>query len=380
MSEEWSVETRQYVEEEQEGAYRALAQQLGVGGDADAAFRHFAEPQMPLEYALQAPGDAEAITAAYRHYYSLPLPTKYEDPNRYPSMAMTFDVVKGEFRRAGRLHDPLPLLATLPTGDINGKSVVEPYGGATVIYFERGLFAFCNDIARLMGWILPTLTPEHLRDDDALARLPHSYTMPPQASQFFIATLEAYVTRGGSARVPVPPHNLFLCMMLLSTMEQFAMAHELSHIAQGHLNKEPSPKDELLADTEALGAMTTLSRQTSSWAFGFWACDLALVAFTLFYQTLALFALDGAPFEWIDALYPSPVERRQVLQQMGASEGPPAGVAAASELIGMSDALVERLWEIGGAAMLLDRRQGVRHSPMWSKLTARTFAPRTKGA
>src|ERR1700680_1040880 len=104
----WAAETREYVEAQQERHYRRLAQELGLGDDPAAAYQNLSGLVMPREYVatekLRSEYGAEPylsqdqwsafdreVADLYQRYAYLQPPTRYEDPNRYRSMAMTFD-------------------------------------------------------------------------------------------------------------------------------------------------------------------------------------------------------------------------------------------------------------------------------------------------
>ena len=392
MPSEWPEATRQFVEEEQERAYRLLGEGLGLGPNnpAGAYERLTGRPMPPQEASIsklrEILGDSvpidddawaqvdERAAALYRQYFALPLPTRYEDPSRYPSMAMTFDQVTWKYLQQGSLHDPLPLFATLPSGDPHARSLIDPLGGATVIFFEQGLFSYFYDFVKLVGWEAPPLSIEQLADDATMAQLPRRYTMPSQASQYFVATMGAYAGGSKSAGIPRPDHNILLTISLLSMMEQFVMAHEVAHIALGHLSTAPTKKQELLADTAAMAVVTAIARDNSmAWAVGYWACDLALVALNFLYRAIGVLAFGDRRLAWTNATHPDPLERRELLKALAGSEGPPDGVAAAGELIGMSEALFGRLWDLDSEGLRMAHNRGFRASPLWSRLIASTF-------
>src|SRR5262249_20860367 len=147
-------------------------------------------------------------------------------------------------------------LATLPSGDVNATIRLEPETAIPIIFFEHGLFQFLYDFARLMAWSAPPYSPEVLSDDSLLAKAPRKYTMPPEASQFFVASLNAYVVDGSpivsGSPLQQPAHNMITSIVLLNQMERFVMAHELAHIKLGHLEKPPSVQQEYEADAVSL--------------------------------------------------------------------------------------------------------------------------------
>ncbi len=311
-------------------------------------------------------------------------PTRYENRNSYPVMLMFFDQLRDGLVKRGGAVDPWPLLATLPLGNVNAVTKTEPETRVPVIFFDQGLFQFLYDFSLLLGWAAPALSPVQLSDDVALSGLSRSYTMPPGSSEFFAGALNAYAIEGTPIANPsplTPPrHNMFLSMILLGQMELFVMAHELAHIKMGHWQEQPSVQHEYEADEAALALVGELAIESSgSWAVGFWACDLALTVFHFLYRAVALLKFGPRKLVWISKTHPDPLSRRARLRDRASAISPnvpQVGRAAAGELCGMSDALLQRLWEFGSVVLLSSYQGGARSSPLWNDLVQYDFAAR----
>jgi hypothetical protein len=105
---------------------------------------------------------------------------------------MTFEEVQaGADGNAGQ-PETEPLLATLAAGQVNATMSEEPNTGAPLLYFERGLFKFFYQFAMLTAWCSPQISLQDMYDDQALADMPKSYTMPPQSSEFFLQLYSSY--------------------------------------------------------------------------------------------------------------------------------------------------------------------------------------------
>ncbi len=395
----WAPEAREYVQVLQERQYRKLASELGLHGDPRAAFARLSTSPMPRSHVatkkLRRDFGAEQyltqeqwaqfdheVGETYERYASLEPPTAYEDANRYRSMAMTFDQVQS---RAGA-GAPRPLLATLASGNVNALLTQEPETGAPIVFFEHGLFRFFYDFALLAGWAIPPLSPQQLGDDEALARIPGRYTMPLEASQFFLGSLYAYAVGGTpneASPIPRPTHNIFTSMVLLTYMEQFLMAHELSHLHLGHLSnlyrdKRGAWEQEFDADAAGMALVTGLkSGGRRSWALDVWACDLALTALHFLDLTLCVMAY-GRRVAWVSETHPDVLTRRQRLRARAAvptRDVPEVARAAAMGLWRMNDALFGRLWEIADPMLVIlrDNRKAL-PSPLWRQRIATVFA------
>lgn len=388
-------ETRAFIQGQQEREYRKLSLAMGLGADPRASCERITRPPMPVEHAT--PGTTESIgglSAAmsaqlragvadlHQRYYALGVPTPFEDRNQYPMMAMMLDELQATFGRHGGAIVPSPAVATLPSGEVDARVIVAPRSGVPVVFFEQGLFHYLGDFAWLMGWALPPIPVEALSADLALTGLPHSYTMPPEAPQYFASSLNAYVVSGTPldtpTPIPRPAHNLPVAAVLLSLMQRFVMAHELSHIKRGHLDQPPSMEQEYEADAWGMAFITRETLDVGSWGLGFWACDLALTALHFLYLAIGIGQFGDAEPQWISPTHPDPLSRRNRLRRYWAADDlPPFAVAAAGELCGMSDGLLANLWQWTTALLMAFHHKGARPSPLWKGLIGHTFTAET---
>jgi hypothetical protein len=336
----WPAAVREFVEDRQERAYRRLGRELGLGSDAAKAFAQLTQPHMPMSMVLsprfedrldvnlttQGRLDFDAtVKDSYVRYFSLMPPTRFEDPNRYRSMAMTLDQTLQTFVKRGQLLDHRPYIATMPSGDVNASIIVEPETNSPVIFFEHGLFQYIYAFVLLTAWGTPPLSLHDLTDDHSLARHRGPYTMPFEASEAFVGTLGSYVVdgipSGNTHPLRMPEHNPVTPMFLLSLMEQFAMAHELSHIALGHLARRPRNRieaweQEYEADAHALLVMTEHAKDNGlGWGLAYWACDLTLTCFQVLDRGIALMAFDTMP-SWASKSHPDAGSRRHRLREI----------------------------------------------------------------
>jgi hypothetical protein len=357
-------EAQRLIRSEQERAYRNLALKLGLGADPQKAYERLSGT--PLARTSHSP---------------------YEDPNRYQIMEMVLGSLQRAMAHSGASPlDPAPAFATLPSGNVSAQVVIEPKTLTPVIFFEQGLFHFFFDFCHLIGWAVPPISERQLANDDALTDMVHRYTMPFQASESFVTSIGSYTFEGSpmvnGIRVPRPEHNMLVCRALLTLMERFVMAHEVAHIKFGHLLNSPGRNEEFQADAASLGLLTYMTGDGVVWSLAYWACELALVALNLLYRAIELAEFGGKKVTWIDNSHPDPITRRDALRQIWLEPSVPGkrpgeqatGVSAARELCGMSDALVQRLWEFATVALALSHQHGARPSPMWRALIDNTFA------
>ena len=295
----------------------------------------------------------------------------------YRVMSSVFNQMSRENDALGTPALPRPYLATLASGDVEARMTIEPATKTTIVFFEHGLFSYFYDVAKLMAWAAPPLTEAQLTDDAALARVPRKYTMPLTASQNFVAALYAYTASGSpigaSSPIPEPEHNLGLSIRLLNHMERFVMAHELAHIRERHAERPQDPALEYGADSLAVSLVTTLADiHHGSWAVGYWASELALVALHLLYRAIGISTYGSDALTWISPTHPDPLSRRENLRGIWLNpRSPKIGVQAAREMSGMMEAVFGRLFEMAVPVFLLNRQRGGRASPRWKKTAER---------
>ena len=357
-------ETRAFIERQQERAYRKLSLAMGLGPDPRASYERLTRRQMALEPAAG-------------------VPTPFEDPGQYPVIAGTIDDLQATVvELGGQAIVPRPIAATLPSGEVDAMVLVAPRSRVPVMFFEQGLFHYLYDFAELIAWAAPPLPPEVLASDAALAAMPHRYTMPFQASDYFVGTLNAYVLSGSPLDTPTPippaPHNEPLAGLLRGLMQRFVMAHELAHVKFGHLDGEPTSEQEHEADEKGMALVALQTQLAGSWGIGFWASQLVLGALNILYRSIAVVQFGAAKVRWISTTHPQPVERQERLRAAWSRPDlPPLGVAAAAELCGMSDALLQRLWEMAMFVVYQSHLGGARPSPIWNGLLDHTFRAQT---
>jgi uncharacterized protein DUF955 len=436
--EPWLPAVREFVESRQERAYRRLGIQLGLGADAAKAYAHLVRPQIPLPHvsskkweeqfgtkltAKEAQIFDQAFADYYDYYFSRETPTPFEDPNYHPVMMILFEQALEAFAATGRTFSPRPFLATLPSGQVNAHIVVEEETQTPVIFFEQGLFQLLGDFAFLVGRATPTLSMAELRDDAALARHRGPHMIPFQASELFVNALGSYVISGtptaAQNRIPKPTQNMALSMTLINQMRTFAMAHELAHIALGHLDRSTTDKNEswareYQADALALFVLTEAARTNGlSWGVVFWACELTLGCFDLLDRAIAWMQF-GDQAGWISNTHPDSFSRSRRLREIitignigrsgwsmlwhlfkrsmaslgfgsvpnfALTRRPPIGelecllgahvsakgFASATEACSMTDAILRKLWMFTLGALARERARGTRPSPLWKK-------------
>ena len=358
-------DVQRLIRSEQERGYRNLALKLGLGADPKKAYEHLSGTPVSSESHLP-----------------------YEDPQRYQIAAIIAGAIQKAIAASGGSPlDPAPVFATLPSGNVSAQVRIESQTRVPVIFIEQGLFRFLYDFCHLIGWAVPPMTGLHLAQDTAMLEMANQYTMPFDASNSFVRSMGSYAFEGtplgrAAQGVAQPEHNLQLSIVLLTLMERFVMAHEMAHIKMGHLTDAPADGTEVpggdqeyQADSAGMGLVLYMtSRENLSFGIGYWACELALVAMNLLYRSIQIGEFGAGRVSWIDESHPDPLRRREQLRQVWLEPSlPEEGIAAARMLCGMSDALIQRLWEMASFALLEAHQRGERPSPMWRDLIDTTF-------
>ena len=113
-----------------------------------------------------------------------------------------------------------------------------------------------------------------------------------------------------------------------------------------------------------------------SWAVGYWGCELALVALNLLYRAIGVMSHGAEKMTWVSPTHPDPLSRRAHLRDvlLRSPRSPSAGVEAAREVCGMTEALFQKLWEFAVAVLLVQRERGTRLALRWSA-AAECIAP-----
>ena len=403
----WTQKARDFAEARQQSAFFKLGDQLGLGSDPleiqRKMFRSVAPPSdQQLHFLASQPGyDAmtpdelrrfgEKVKQSYLDDQQIKMPTPFEDPLRYPVIIKTFRNVYNSMCRDGRAIGRRPLMATLPLGDINALIEDVPGDETRILFFDQGLFQFLVNFSAVVSWAIPPLGHEQLSDDRRMARLPNRHTMPAQASMFFAAALRAYILSGSPVAepsgIPTPPFNHYTSVTLNVQMLRFVIAHELRHAELGdsavYGDIQANWNREYDADAMAASLVVEMAqREQLSGAVACWACDLVVTIFHLLYRGMGITQFGGDHLRWQNPDHPDPLSRRVNLRGkagngtlFGTSQEP---IGAFGQLCGMSDSLLNNLWQMSLPPTILAHKQGLRPSPIWTKDLKRSITDLNK--
>ena len=298
--------------------------------------------------------------------------------------------LRASLDRHGEFPQSVPLVATLPSGDVNARLLLVPGSNTVVVLFEQGLFNLFFEFAKLVAWSVPPLDPTDFAHDPSLATGSLDIAMPPDQARSFYNTLYAYVVGGnplrGSTRIEKPVHNLFVAASLLQEMEFFVMAHELAHLTEGHLAKlspssEESWQQEYESDEHAVHACSRRAHETSgSSILAWWAADVVLGLFFLLGYAVAQLEF-AAPVSWISQTHPNPMQRQSALRrkpQLFIDDLSPDRLVKVGALCGAT----QKIMTYFAARIKTDfaefNRQGTRPFPTWKEQIANSVRARVQ--
>lgn len=395
-SPEWPASVIEAIDDRQERAYWAAADLLDLPGP-EAAYEALSGPQKStsmedfrriLGWENALTGEewerTKARTAAYMARPLAPPPMRFEDASsRDRWLSVRQGIMQSERAGAPRMVI-VPHLATLPSGDLNAV-VTSCHGAAAdkIIFFERGLERYLLDFARLVCWAVPPMPEDFLWNDRGLAMMRGFYTMPPEAFQYFLSTLSAYLGGGtplqNQSNIALPEHNAHLFFFLALGLFKFVLMHEQAHITLGHVAKrQRGPEVELEADCNAARALAKLAQDDGgSRAFSLWTSDLALRALSIFDEAMGTLAFGKGPKIWLSRAHPDPHSRRAAFRKAVAPrELHDMSDAALDNLLKMGDALLGKIEENTWLMISRARFNGMTLSPLWRARLERSMKPK----
>lgn len=390
----WSPQAREWLTARQSEVYANLGVRAGLGNDPMTAFLHFGTDRMPADWISPEKyettfkgtwggaegwgGQREQIAGYLARYHTVPLPTPFEDPNRYPTLLEMADAIESTVA----LVRPLgvkPLLGTLPSGEINARAVYLRSTREHLVLFEHGLFAFAFEISKLLASTFPPLAPAGARVRFAAA--PNPAVADPDLIGRFVEILKAYVVHGNPARVPhafFDPSKMTAAMLLLRSMEMFILAHEYAHIFMGHLTDEVPAAgsgidevdwnwdQELEADEVGFSLMArTLQDQGVPLPLCYWGTEAFFGSMAILEKCRSL--LQGGPEdgERGSPTHPPMTARRDRLRKILPQLVTPDESAEALALGRGIQATLDVLWQASLPQWRAMHAGGVKPSPLW---------------
>jgi hypothetical protein len=372
-----------------------LATSMGLGWKPERAFEVMSPAPLPddlitadrmrsdLGDDIVAGADWASVSVTMREYeekYFADPPTRYEVSLSYSTLAYELDGAVKTLSATNQALPYRPLVASLPSGDVNAKIRKIPFSNEAVILFQHGLIEFLDQSAIVMGAAMPIeLTDLPLRSAIPGGSEPGDHAHRQMAVDQLMNSLTSYVVQGNPYRArrrTLEGRALASGIYLAAGMRRFLVSHELMHLLLRHF---PQPSANLSQDeawqrefyADMVGASLSAPLAAAARIFNMWACDIALWAFEMLERTLAYLetgTLTGLP---PTHSHPTPHARRSRLLEEKTQELQELGETGTSdrlaELTASGKELGERLWEAAMPHWDDLRKKGVRPGPLWKK-------------
>jgi len=395
MPNPWSEQATKRVTGWQERDWGMLAISMGLGWKPEQVFAAMSPSPLPTDLIssdrmrrdlgddIVADPNWASLAVTMRDYqdkYLVNVPTRYEILPYYSALAYELDGAVDAIAAANQELPYHPLVASLPSGDVNARIRKIPGSNEAVILFQHGLIEFLDQVAIAMGAALPIeLTDLPLRVAIPGGSEPGDHAHRQLAVEQLADSLTSYVVEGNPYRArrrPLQERALASGVTLAAGMRRFLLSHELMHLLLQHfsmrsadMSREQSWQREF--DADMVGASLSAPLSAEACVFKMWACDTALWAFEILEQTLAYLesgTVTGLP---PTHSHPTPrIRRRRLLLEMTRQlqESGETGISGQlGELTAYGWELGARLWEAVLPYWEDLREKGVRPGPLWKK-------------
>ncbi len=328
----------------------------------------------------------EAVIAHDRK--SAQCPTAYEDRHGYMIMLGLAESIKKAAGTLFKATPKWPLIATLPSGQVNAMTVRVPGCNEYVIFFESQLATFVLLLSKVVAQAIP------LREVDSAGSynysvkredIIHHIEANEEVRRRFFELVWAYATFGMPALAPPyilgSPYDK-LSDLLRESMELFVFGHEYSHIVVGHLDAPETARQRLLnapADeivyswiqehvADMLGVrlscLAMMESRKVDVALSFWGADLFFSSLELMDKAVSLLRHGDENVQRLGS-HPPSGERREILRGSLSNflgEDNARAAVALGEAVEFASA---RLWDVTRDHLLAARPPGGGAAPSW---------------
>jgi hypothetical protein len=328
----------------------------------------------------------EAVIAHGRE--SAQCPTVYENRHDYMIMLGLAESIKKAAGTLIKVAPKWPLIATLPSCQVNAMTVRIPGCNEYVIFFESQLTTFVLLLSKVVVQAIP------LREVDSAGSynysvkredIIHHIEASKEVRRRFFELVWAYAAFGMPARAPqyiLGSSYTQLSDLLCESMELFVFGHEYSHIVLGHLDAPEvarqrllnAPADEIVYSwiqehlADVLGVRLSCLAMTESRkvdaALSFWGADLFFSALELMDKAVSLLRHGDENVQRLGS-HPPFGERREILRASLSNflgEDNARAAVALGEAVEFASA---RLWDVTRDHLLAARPPGGGAAPSW---------------
>ena len=389
----WTAEAVAKLRNQQELAYVTLGRRMGIGGDPMTVYRALTKDRMPAEWISpekfwqtfgttlprdKAQGVPDARIAEYlAKYGNVQPPTPYEDPNLYAVLLEMSDSIEAALTSRGFPTPPRLLLGTLPTGTLNALTFPVLRTKEHIIIFERGLFDFAFQMSKIAAVVFPAIDP--MRGSfSAEVNVERGVEAHPEILEQLNRVLHAYLVLGDPRRIPsykIDNSRVMTAVLLLRSMELFALGHEYGHIVARHgdnLGPNPSPDasvryswdGEYGADRVGLSLMHSV--MGGPLVLTFWGAVNFFVCLEVFDRCRSILTTGAFDPKATSPTHPPNLARGQQLRTVIREDRAGAETEKAIKLANQLDSFWSRMWQIAEPQWLAMHKKGVRPSVIWS--------------
>ncbi|WP_258950455.1 hypothetical protein [Lentzea californiensis] len=313
--------------------------------------------------------------------------SKYEDLNTFFILMQVAKELEEYSREGGWPVPERPLLATMPTGQINAMTLIVPGTDEHLVLFERQLFLFAHLAAKAVTEVLPF----ELQEDGSVnfsideSRVEANIAQRPEVANRFAEMITAYVARGRPGAAPQFVQDRIpsaLTDVLVTSAEMFVLGHEYAHIALGHLGErrpvsrfngaeDADPEEihysqmqEINADVRGVEMMMRVRTGRYGTALSYSGADLFFSMSDLLDRSVSLLR-HGEEDRTKYTTHPSPAIRRDTLRYVLAESLPDAEVESALHVAVQIQKITELLWSGMRDKLLAAHRGGLRPLDVW---------------
>jgi hypothetical protein len=342
----------------------------------------FIETRFPEESPEERAGRVAEALAEMKGWSPL---TRYEDPGWRALMIQFAADIRESAAEANFSVSPEPVLGTLPTGQVNAKTVLVPQSGDHLVLFEWQMFLF----ALLFSKAICRAMPMEGRDGGFLlfsvdeAKVRQRIDEDPSIAHRFIDLIVAYAVTGLPGRAKsylVEPQYAGPSDLLRRSMELFVLAHEYGHVGLGHLSAAARAEEANLSGAEVIAyswqqereadavglnlMLRAMMRSGMDAALSYWGADAYFSAIDVMRNAVAVLRT-GTEAPAASATHPPSTERRTflraVLPQMIGEEDAHGAIDLGRQI----ELITELLWNRARAVLIELHERGVRPAAWW---------------
>lgn len=319
-------------------------------------------------------------------------PSKYQEFSDYQIILYLYKQLVQYSNNLKVNLPPLPVIGTLPTGEVNGTVLCLPNIKDYIIILQRGVFMFADSFSKVISYcfnyneiakvgpVLDLKVIDNELDENSLAYI------------YFENLIDNYIING-NIKASIR-HDRFLGEGIANSLrnfsEMFVLSHEIGHIINNHLGNSQnqvrltSEENENVnkvsyihvfeyeADETALELMLLNEiNQPSGPMFSTAGCQLILEGFDVIYKAISLLKYGNSNNIKYPDSHPAPLLRKERLLKASKEillreKVNPILIERASDFSNLISLAVQKLWFIYEKKFHTDRKFKITISKIWN--------------